>query len=246
MDKKTVGSRIRGLRKCKNISQSELASILGVGQNSIARYEQNERTPSFGVLLKLSDYFDVSTDYLLGKSNIRDDSKNLFKSFYSELPSFIERCISEHPNEQKSAIYKLAYSHMSCLTRLDWADQLNMLFVLVQIQRTIENLTHEFNKLAYEIIEVEYNYPDNLDRTVNKDVSIDNFSNFNKRYIEQRAHIESLLNKLFQHSFTIKLEDTFIFTDELHKYVAKKPFKKNDTFYSDVDELDEIMENMGK
>ncbi|AZO96033.1 HD domain-containing phosphohydrolase [Halocella sp. SP3-1] len=63
--------RLKNLRKEKNISQEKLANDLGYSRSTIANYEQNTRLPSADVLTRIADYFEVSLDYLLGRSNIR-------------------------------------------------------------------------------------------------------------------------------------------------------------------------------
>jgi MerR family transcriptional regulator, light-induced transcriptional regulator len=65
---KTFGSRLRYLRKSKMISQQELAGMLDITQTSIANYENNARFPNDTTLIKLADYFQVSLDYLLGRT----------------------------------------------------------------------------------------------------------------------------------------------------------------------------------
>lgn len=65
-----LGERLKCLRREKKISQAVLAEAIGVGQSSIASYESDERNPSYEVLCLLADYFDVSTDYLLGRTDV--------------------------------------------------------------------------------------------------------------------------------------------------------------------------------
>lgn len=57
---------IRELRKSKGLTQTELGHILNVQKAAISKYELNRATPSSDVLKKLSDYFGVSIDYILG------------------------------------------------------------------------------------------------------------------------------------------------------------------------------------
>ena len=64
----TFGARLRGLRKGKKISQQELAVTLGLSQTTIANYENNTRFPHDTILLQLADYFQISLDYLLGRT----------------------------------------------------------------------------------------------------------------------------------------------------------------------------------
>ncbi len=57
---------IRELRKETGITQKEVAKTLGISTTCYAGYEQGGHEPSFETLIKLANYFDVSTDYLLG------------------------------------------------------------------------------------------------------------------------------------------------------------------------------------
>lgn len=68
----TLGARIRSLREEKSISQLELAKILNIGNTTLSQYESDKRIPSDAVKKKIADYFNVSTDYLLGRSDIRN------------------------------------------------------------------------------------------------------------------------------------------------------------------------------
>ncbi|MBQ2928096.1 MAG: helix-turn-helix transcriptional regulator [Oscillospiraceae bacterium] len=60
--------RLRELRKKRNVSQVKLAMDLSMNQNSISRYETGEREADYTTLIALADYFDVSLDYLLGRT----------------------------------------------------------------------------------------------------------------------------------------------------------------------------------
>jgi transcriptional regulator with XRE-family HTH domain len=66
----TFGSRLRSLRERKEppMSQEQLAKDLEVSRASIGYYENASRTPDIAFLAKAAEYFDVSYDYLLGKS----------------------------------------------------------------------------------------------------------------------------------------------------------------------------------
>lgn len=65
-------NRLKLLRKERNLKAEEIAEILNSKKRIIFSYEKNEAKPSFERLLKLADYFDVSLDYLVGKSDIRE------------------------------------------------------------------------------------------------------------------------------------------------------------------------------
>ena len=61
--------RLKALRKSKHISQLKLALDLDMNQNSISRYENLEREADYNTLIKFADYFDVTIDYLLGRTD---------------------------------------------------------------------------------------------------------------------------------------------------------------------------------
>ena len=61
--------RLKKLRKEKKISQLKLAFDLNMNQNTVSRYENLEREADYETLIKFADYFDVSLDYLLGRTD---------------------------------------------------------------------------------------------------------------------------------------------------------------------------------
>lgn len=63
------GERIRELRKQKNIKQSELGKIVGLSANAISDIERAYRVTTMEKLYILSEFFDVSIDYLLGRTD---------------------------------------------------------------------------------------------------------------------------------------------------------------------------------
>ena len=61
--------RLKFLRKQRRISQLKLAMDLGLSQNSISRYETGEREADYRTLILFADYFNVSIDYLLERTD---------------------------------------------------------------------------------------------------------------------------------------------------------------------------------
>ena len=61
--------RLKELREKRNISQVKLAMDLGLNQNSISRYENGAREADYKTLILLADYFNVSIDYLLERTD---------------------------------------------------------------------------------------------------------------------------------------------------------------------------------
>lgn len=61
--------RLKYLRKNNNITQKTISNYLGIHINSYQKYEQGTREPNFDALLKIADYFNVSIDYLFGRTD---------------------------------------------------------------------------------------------------------------------------------------------------------------------------------
>lgn len=74
----TLGETLVSLRKAKGLSQEQLAEELSLTRQTISKWELNQSTPDISYLLRLSDFFEVSTDYLLKGEEARDDTKNDF------------------------------------------------------------------------------------------------------------------------------------------------------------------------
>ena len=64
----SLGYRIKYLRERNNISQIEFAKKIGVSNTVLSRYESGDRKPDYDTLQLIADFFDVSTDYLLGRT----------------------------------------------------------------------------------------------------------------------------------------------------------------------------------
>ena len=73
------GSRLKKLRNEKHISQSMLASELGISANAISQYETDKRFPDQKCIVKICLFFGVSSDYLFGLSEIPQPSIALSK-----------------------------------------------------------------------------------------------------------------------------------------------------------------------
>ena len=75
------GNRIKSLREEKSMNQAELAKILQISPSAVGMYERDEREPNNELTIKIADFFQVSTDYLLGKTDTRDSSNFSDKLF---------------------------------------------------------------------------------------------------------------------------------------------------------------------
>lgn len=67
--------RLKMLRIKKRLTQQRLSMELGINQNTLSRYETGQRQADYQTLIKIADYFDVSIDYLLERTDNPKTSK---------------------------------------------------------------------------------------------------------------------------------------------------------------------------
>jgi len=101
--------RLKELRIYKQLSQSDIANDFGISQQTISSYENGTREPDFELLSKFADYFDVSIDYLIGRTN--DPNGNLeipevFKSDDPRIKELLER-YSQLSDEGKEDFFEI-------------------------------------------------------------------------------------------------------------------------------------------
>lgn len=104
--------RLRKLRREKDISQKVLGEHIGCSEGSVSLYEQGKRSPDYEMLLKIADFFSVSTDYLLGKTPIKDEveylranrfnlpGEELPEEIYAEVVKYANYLLEKHENKQ--------------------------------------------------------------------------------------------------------------------------------------------------
>jgi len=100
-----IGKRLRLLREEKKLKQIDLAKILKTSSQALSQYELDKRTPDLEMLCEIANYFEVSLDYLVGRSNIK---KTMCHSdFYDdELPDSIKEQVHNYIAFMKSEYYK--------------------------------------------------------------------------------------------------------------------------------------------
>ena len=77
--------KLQSLRKSKKMTQDELANRLSINRGTYANYERGHRQPDFETLIKIADYFEVTTDYLLGRNEYAHGVSKEEPSVYLQL-----------------------------------------------------------------------------------------------------------------------------------------------------------------
>lgn len=70
-----MNNRIKDLREDKDMRQSDLAAATGIDQRTISNYETGKTSPDAYALIKLADFFDVSIDYLVGRTTTNSSAE---------------------------------------------------------------------------------------------------------------------------------------------------------------------------
>ena len=90
-----LNQRMYELREAKRLTQTRLAVELGIDQTSVSSYETGKYLPLMDVVIKYANYFDVSTDYLLGLTDVKtplrnpvDDQTLYAASVFASLPPY--------------------------------------------------------------------------------------------------------------------------------------------------------------
>ena len=66
-----IAERLRELRKEQNVTQQSVADYVGIKVRTYQYYEGDDHRPDYETLIKLADFFHVTTDYLLGRTDVR-------------------------------------------------------------------------------------------------------------------------------------------------------------------------------
>ena len=102
-----VGERLKALRSSIGLSQKGLATKLGISQSGVNRYENNQSEAPYKTLLIYADYFDVSMDYIYGRTDQPEGKLYDFKPKIEDnedMRLFIEMCFD--PNSPMSGKLK--------------------------------------------------------------------------------------------------------------------------------------------
>ena len=106
-----LGERLRILREEAGFSQNKLAKLIGIQQSSLNRYESGFSNPTPETLLWFADYFDVSMDYIYGRTDKPQGKTYKHKPrFDPDMAKFVEMCFepgTRANKELKASILKM-------------------------------------------------------------------------------------------------------------------------------------------
>ncbi len=234
----SFGEVLKDLRTEKRLTRYQLAKELNLSLSALTKYENDEREPKFEILLKISDYFLVSLDYLLGRTDI----KNKYEHSYEKKVKFLTHenlndTISENFSDIKFEMFNLVSEHIHSL----------MFFADCGIAITADTvfIENELSKLINRIKSIGMNmYIDDsmiddldYDPEVLKILTTDEATNLFDEILYIRGEIDKYLNILCKPDFYEKsfVKNEMYFKDELKKIYSKKSKLKNYNIFNDND-----------
>ncbi|MDR3543247.1 MAG: helix-turn-helix transcriptional regulator [Desulfosporosinus sp.] len=98
-----IGDRLKKIRNRKGLNQKEAAESFGISNVVLNRYENDERTPDVETLGKLAEFYGVTTDYLLGRTDKTTHSTSLSPKEERDLGKDLNRILSDLESDEALA-----------------------------------------------------------------------------------------------------------------------------------------------
>lgn len=80
----TFSERLKGIREANDYSRKDLAAAVNVTTAAISNYENGNREPDIKTLIRISDYLNVSVDYLIGQTDVNLRPNDMDKPYYKD------------------------------------------------------------------------------------------------------------------------------------------------------------------
>ena len=98
------GERLRNLREIKDMTQESASKELAISRGMLSNYELGKREPDYAMLCRLADYYHVTTDYLLGVTNLPQNKEYLTEKRLQNIVNYYLTC----PEESRQDLEKFA------------------------------------------------------------------------------------------------------------------------------------------
>ena len=110
----TFGERLYELRNEKNISQEELAEVLDVSRQSISKWENDKAYPEMTRLLFMSDYFEVSLDYLMRGIKKEENVENVAQKYKTKNMLLVWNDFLSNLSKKQKTLFTALYILIIC------------------------------------------------------------------------------------------------------------------------------------
>ena len=105
-------TRLAKLREELGLTRKEVAEKLNIDQTTYGKYELSKRQPDYDTLQKISSFYNVSVDYLLGRTNVRNSNNNVDEDFPDDV-KVLMRSVSKLTDKQKEIVKRLVQEFIS-------------------------------------------------------------------------------------------------------------------------------------
>lgn len=106
-----LADRLRILRQEKRLTQDQLGKMFGVGKSTISMYENENSTPDDELKKKLAEFFEVSLDYLMGSSDIKESADKILNKKEVIIDEYDDCLPSEAKKELKEFVEFLKHKY---------------------------------------------------------------------------------------------------------------------------------------
>lgn len=230
----SLGQRIKDLREELNLTQEDLGKILNVSKPTVSRYEANTNEPNTDTLKKLAEFYDVSVDYLLGRTDMRNPySSNSSKKKNKSLGQIISEYRSQNDLSLKDFASKseLDYKYINSLEK-ETASRTPLLSEICKIAKLIN--IHEMDLLE-QIGYVKSN-PESNEIIEKSNKLLEEYIKNNKNVDEDEIRFKGLyttllIKKLFEDGLITEdgeIDDSYIELIKASLKTDSKLLKKDD------------------
>ena len=193
--------RLRGLRKEQGLTIKETASRLNISFSALSNYEMGNRSPDFNTLIKLANFYKVTTDYLLGISNIKniylEQNDDIFKGGY-----FLFEEYNQIYTEYINTIFSVTKNTIKHSVGFD-RDITPRLLILLDVYRTLEPF---FEGLRLD--EYDYNSHTVVSLFTKQKVMLDD--HLNKLLMYYLSDLDNTIKELEEENDKLKLSENYL------------------------------------
>lgn len=109
--KKAIGRSVADIRNCAGFTQEEFAKMFNVSLSSMSHYEQGANQMPLDLIIAICDYFNTSVDYIVGRTNDKEDYKNRKQKICADLTSTdIKQLCSQIPMKHQYIIKQILFA----------------------------------------------------------------------------------------------------------------------------------------
>jgi len=159
LEMQTFGERLRRTRRERFIRQKQLAGHLNIAVSTLSQYENDKRHPNFEILTQISQYFSVSTDYLLGVND--SENNNISKSLET---------IDEQLMDQ--SYHDLLHNMTENLLKISQHNDTKSLKILHTLYNSINSIGVEYqpneNETIEDMLSNHLAHKEDIDQTLNQ------------------------------------------------------------------------------